>query len=390
MMSFLVALINLGWLNPVYSYAIVSVLIILVFQLFRFGTVRLNMVRAPLLWFLLLFGAGYSTIGVQTISSLLMHTAVPFLTMCAGWVLYEMGRDRQKNMIRLLIAVAVGFAVHASLNYFVNVGRSRFMLRDFFSGMSEAATGLGAVNTYVVSLIGYWIFVEKRLAVKLIALACSIPTLLSLLLLGTRTQMIILISMTALTLLIYTFERHGKTALVRVAAILAVLALAAMAVYQNNLFGIRTTIDASTLLMRLQDTSVGQLRSDAYRINSVWNGIVSLIENPLGHVDHNYFHNMWLDIGRVGGWIPFIGIMVFSVVVLFHLVKIMKSPWLRTELRYLLFCLIIGAMINFLAEPIIEGMVDFFYSHVLIVGMMEAMYHDRSLRRMKTKEQAGA
>lgn len=65
MMSFLVALINLGWLNPVYSYAIVSVLIILVFQLFRFGTVRLNMVRAPLLWFLLLFGAGYSTIGFR-------------------------------------------------------------------------------------------------------------------------------------------------------------------------------------------------------------------------------------------------------------------------------------------------------------------------------------
>lgn len=386
MMSFLVALINAGWLNSVYSYAIVSVLIILVFQLFRFGNVRLNMVRTPLLWFLLLFGTGYSTIGVQTISSLLMHTAVPFLTMCAGWVLYEMGRDRQKNMIRMLLAVAAGFAVHAALNYFINLGRSRFMLRDFFSDLNQSATGLGVINTYVVSLVGYWLFVEKRLTVKLIALACSVPSLLSLLLLGTRTQMIILIIMTALTLLIYTFEKHGKTALLRVAGILAVLALAGVAVYQNDLFGIKSTIDASTLVMRLQDTSVGQLRSDAYRMNSVWNGIVSLIENPLGHVDHNYFHNMWLDIGRIGGWIPFSGIMAFSVGTLFHLMKIMRGRWIRTELRYLLFCLIIGAMINFLTEPIIEGMVDFFYSHVLIVGMMEAMFYDRSLRRTKAKE----
>lgn len=66
--------------------------------------------------------------------------------------------------------------------------------------------------------------------------------------------------------------------------------------------------------------------AESSRFELWYQGIYLLLENPFGGfynntIGHSTFHNAWLDIGRVGGVIPVIGLMVtnlYSIFIIFN------------------------------------------------------------------------
>ena len=378
MVYILTAFLTTGAVNAIYGYACFGIFVVFILQVIRRRNVYLNALGGPSLWILMLFGFSYAAIGGDNtghglLQAIFYYFIVPVLVYLAGWVLVELDRTNSAEVLfRTLLSMTIGFVVHASLDYFINIGRVRWELTDFFTGQIRAATGLGCINTFAFSLIGYWLFVEKRLKVKISALVLSMPSLLFGLLLGTRTQFGILLATSALALLLITYENRSLTAVSKILAVLLVMGGTTVVLYHTDALQIRTLIESSTLFQRINDTSAVQQDSDQYRINAFFAGVAAISAYPFGGNPHHYYHNMWLDVSRIAGIIPFTGILLFTVGSMVSTMQIFLNRQYAVNQRYFLLLIYVGIYLNFFVEPIMEGFMDFFLAFVLITGMVDA------------------
>lgn len=369
-----IALLASGAVNCVYAYIFVGAITLFFVQMIKCGKVYINAAGGYSLWALFLFGISYTLIGMLVPQGLVRYSAAPVLAFTTGWIICETDRgDQIRTIANTILVIALLYGIHASLNYFINIGRTRWSMRDFFSGLNRSATGLGSLGTPIFSLVGYFLFFEKRKTVKLFWLVVAFFALRGGLQLGTRTQFVILLFTMVVNVFLYCWEKNGVKGIKTAVAIIAVTGLCGWLMYQYNIFGIRDIIDSSTLMLRLLDTSNAQIRSDRNRLEQFFGGIVALIEHPFGGlIEETYFHNMWLDVARVSGIIPFISICIFTVFTVRTIWWIFENKRIDKSSRYIILSFNLGILLNFFVEPILEGMLDMFLTFCLVAGMTEA------------------
>ena len=125
--------------------------------------------------------------------------------------------------------------------------------------------------------------------------------------------------------------------------------------------------------MSVRFVEVGLDSSDQYRIDSVFTGLYSLFEHPFGgQIERKYFHNMWLDVGRVGGVFPFLFLLLYSINTLSHAIRLFMQKGLGFVYRYIVFSVFIGVLINCISEPVMEGMMEHYLVFVFFNGLIEA------------------
>lgn len=140
-----------------------------------------------------------------------------------------------------------------------------------------------------------------------------------------------------------------------------------------NVLSIRDYILSTNLAARYERRASLE-NSDSFRFQSFWIGLRELIQYPMGgRASQIYRHNMWLDVGRVSGIIPFCLLLIYSVKNFANVTVIWKNPKILPSLRYLLLFLYIGAYVNCFVEPIWEGALNFFLALCVVDGMVSAM-----------------
>lgn len=380
MSQLLLALLSSGAVNSIYGTLIISLVIIFVVPVFRRRRIQLNALTSPAFWLLFSFGLIYTVIGDFTIRGFEYYLIAPVLAYTAGWCAIENGKKGRRSIVNFLAFIIIGYGVHALLNYSINVGRVRWELQDFFSGQLRAATGSGCINTLILSVFTYLILIEKKRALKVAGLALFIIGVLYALLLGTRTQFIIFALVNGVTLISIEIEKHGARGGIWVFAIFAVIAGICFYLYTNDVLGIKTYIDASNLLQRGFGSRALQ-ESDQHRISSIFRGFTTMFDHPFGGlINESYYHNMWLDIGRVAGLMPFLIVTSYSIVTFAHVIRIFFDRTNEARIRYLLLSVYLGVMLNFSVEPIMEGSLDFFLIFCFINGMVECYYARRNVK----------
>lgn len=93
-----------------------------------------------------------------------------------------------------------------------------------------------------------------------------------------------------------------------------------------------------------------------------------------------YAHNLWLDVSRVAGILPFLTIILFTIIcisLVYHIV--INTPenhfFNTTILTY--FC---GFMIVFFVEPIMEGFFTFFLIYCVFIGILSGYNDNRKFQ----------
>lgn len=376
MPELLMMLFTTGAINDVYGMLGISCSIIIPWQFLKNKKAYVNGLRSFPFYFLTAFSFFYFLIGEFSVQGFLYYLVCPLLAYLAGWVAIDRRKqDAEKYIRRGIIAILLGYAVHAFLNYLTNIGHARWELRDYFTGSIRGATGSGCINTLALALMAYFVVLEKDKKRKVIGVVCAAISLLYAFLLGTRTQFIILFLVSFVFLGLYLYERFG----LRSAAILVVITLllvtAWLYLYTNNVFGIRTYVDTSNLMVRYR-VGDGMGKADDYRTSSLGRGLTNLLNYPLGGLkSKTYYHNLWLDVGRVAGIIPFACMVVYSFVVNAHVVRIMRAKEIEPAFRYMIMCVYLGIQANFFVEPILEGLLGFFLVFIFINGMIECYYY---------------
>ena len=364
-----------GALNQIYAAVAISALVIVGWQWIRIGGVDLNALSYPAMLTMLAFCSLYCGIGEHSIQGILYYFVCPVLAFLAGWVCVEAGQKSPEETIKCAIyCMALGYTIHAFLNYTTNIGHVRWMLTDFFTHKITSATVSGYINTLVFSLSMYFLVVEKNRALKLGGIAATAISLLYALLLGTRTQFIILGFISVLLLFLYMTETRGGSGLIYMALVFIAIVGTALLLYNTNAFGIKAYVDSSNLMQRQGGAELSG--ADDYRTSSVLRGFLLVFEHPLGGLKNTlYYHNMWLDIGRISGLLPFLCMLLYTLTVTVHMLRIFSEKLISAEFRYLLLCVYFGVQINFLVEPVLEGLIGFFLMFTMVNGMVECYYH---------------
>ena len=150
----LIALYSSGAVNQVYAALLFSIVILVGKPVLSRNKIHVNGLGSPAFWALFLFGFTYVIIGELTIQGLLYYFAIPCFVFLAGWAMMDQCSHNPGAVITVTKFMALGYGIHALLNYVTNFGRPRWLLTDFFSGEIRAATGSGAINTLIFSLSG--------------------------------------------------------------------------------------------------------------------------------------------------------------------------------------------------------------------------------------------
>ena len=364
-------LLTLGAINWGYVYPLVFLFTALLRQRVLGKEICFNFLYASSFWLLLAAGMSYALIGVRTISGVYHHGILPVIAFAIGWILAEGSSDEQ---IRDgILALAAGFGTYAALNMLVNFGNNRYRLIDFWTGTYRAATGSGALNTMPISAVPYAVKFEKRTAVKLLFLAQLLATIQYMFMLGTRTQFAILLLIVLLAALQFAYSGQGVAGVLKCIGIMAVIGLIALLFYQFNLLSILDYILHTNLAARYERRASLE-SSDSFRFQIFWIGLRELLQYPLGgRADQLYRHNMWLDVGRVAGILPFCLLLIYSIKNFVNAAAICKDRNVLPSLRCLLLFLYIGAYVNCSVEPIWEGALNFFLALCVVDGMISAM-----------------
>ena len=378
-------LLSTGAINSVYGTFGISLLIIVFIQSMKNRRINMGAFQYPSLWVFFAFGLAYCIIGDLTIQGMLYYCITPVLAYCAGWSIIETEDcNKEKGIRNAMLSIIIGYAVHAFLNYILNrnvVIRSQ--LRDVYSGAIKAATGSGAINTLSFSLIAYFLVIEKKRIVKAIGVITFVISLAYAFVLGTRTQFIILAITSIVILAVYMIEKKGLIAGVALFFFTGIiLACVWLVIYEFELFGLKEFIESSNLANRNIEGS-GLEEADQYRFESIFRGFENLLVYPFGVPDGltTYYHNMWLDVGRISGLLPFILVVLFTVASLYRVLRLLGNKRIGIEIRYMLFSVYIGFYVNFAVEPVLEGLKDFFYVFCIVNGMTECFYYTKMYYR---------
>lgn len=376
MVQFLYMLYTTGAINQVYGIIGIGLFIIGLWQWTRKNRLHIKGVNTLSFFLLVLFASVYVLIGELSIQGVEFFLVCPIIAYLCGCVTIESGKDGpEHNIKKCIIFMLLGYAIHATLNLFINIGQKRWDLVDFFTGDFRSATGSGCINTLIFSLFAYFIVLEKNKLIKWFGITGTVLSALYAFILGTRTQFAIFAIVSFVFLFFYYREKYGITFIVRLCLVLAVITCICVFAFNKNLFGLRSYIEDSNLVGRYIDKA-GLSDSDDYRISSVSRGFITMFKYPFGGLkETTYYHNFWLDIGRVSGIIPFVIMVCYTVVVNIHLIRIFRNKDHEPRFRYLLFCVYLGIQLNFLTEPILEGFLSFYLVFTIINGMVEYYYY---------------
>lgn len=306
------------------------------------------------LTFLLLFCITYS-IRFNSLLYMIFYLFFPLFSYLAG-LFYCMANENKEYLDKIIHVSVIGFGVHVILNYIINTNNSRNELIDIYSGTLRSATLSGALNTLIFALLMYFIIMEKRKRNKMIGIFFGIISLIYSFKLGTRTQFIILF-LNSILLSIFKRKKNKIVQIFKIILIGIFLSFLIYLLYKYDIFHIFTLIKKTNLGMRYTN-KFGTHYSDETRWERFLEGMQNIILYPWGKPDQLYYHNMWLDVSRVAGIIPFIFITLYTIKIGIRVIKIYRRRNIEPKNKLIVLLIYIGFIINFSLEPAIEGMFD--------------------------------
>lgn len=184
--------------------------------------------------------------------------------------------------------------------------------------------------------------------------------------LGNRTGILILL-VSILSVFIYTTKFSLKKS--RTLLLMLFLGAVGITVFNLNILGVKDTWESTLLSQRLQESSA----TDDPRFLAWEEAFWGVFAHPLGgretHLSLPFAHNLWLDVGYDAGLIPFIILVIFSIMGGFSVKKFLTYDH-PVILKGLIISSFTAFLITFFLEPIMQGWFYYFTVFCLFLGII--------------------
>ena len=380
---FLLILAGMNFLN---QYKILTAVACV---LYLFCSVKF-IINKDMMWLLLLAVSwvAFSPEGTKTLPSMIM----PFtflLAYCVG--LNFLPKDNQekaeKSLSKAIIAVSIGPFVHFVLNFINNFGKNveRNSI-DFWTGLVMSATGQATLSLMMLSVAIVMLFTNTQARNKVWSVLVLVAIFFYNLTLAGRTLFVMLMLLFAVSLLFLLIKGEKKGDKYKTLLIVVLIILMLTVLYNLNVFGIQDMIKSSNLYDRFFGRWAKDLDEDSRmekKLNflqnfgkSIWGGVHL---RPL----YGYAHDILLDTYDEAGILALIAVLMFLISAVRRLISCLKNRTLKFETQQWILGMYIAILVQFTAEPVIQGIPWMFMLFCFIHGMVTQL--DKTSRRRATE-----
>lgn len=106
-----------------------------------------------------------------------------------------------------------------------------------------------------------------------------------------------------------------------------------------------------------------------------------ILTSPFGHKANTFAHNMWLDIGKSGGIIPFFFLVWFSLANIIKTIKIARNKHYTVLIRLLILVVTIIFLLSCFTECIHEGVPMYMFFYCMFCGMVNSVYKYKQFKQ---------
>lgn len=281
-----------------------------------------------------------------------------------------------KSVEKIIYLCAFGLFAHFLLNFFNNYD---IMMQDasferntvdFWTNDVLSATGQASLACVCVGVSVAILFSKTGVIQKIFAVAALLLVLMYNLILAGRTLLII---MAILFLLATVFrsvslKRNIIKDVLIVSAIIALLVL----LYNSNVFNVKDAFENSNFYYRFYEQDARGIAEDPrfeYKLFYLQN----FFKHPFGGTNirnqtTHYAHDLYLDGYDQYGIFALLAILLYIISSLVRLFKFSKLSQVPFRAKQLVFCAYIALNIQFLIEPIVQGMPFLLAAYCLIDG----------------------
>lgn len=294
-------------------------------------------------------------------------------------------KEPDENKIKTIIyIVALGMTLHILLNFSCDLivrGFNCFFRNshlDFWTWNEYPTTQTSAMYIFIIGII-YYIFVyEKNKRITIATIVMFFIAFIYSIALGRRTPIFLLVLVTVVTYIIdFVFlknrSRMSKT-LLFILFIFMLIGLLIFIIYEMDLFNLRDQLSHLGIVRKF--TSLGFYSN---RHNLIKQTIELAPYHLFGGMEITKLtiygpHDLWLNTFDAGGIVPFVFIVLYSIMCLIPTTKLLRSSKFSKEFRLLLFALLLSIVIQFCLEPILTGSSLILLSVVILVTSVESLY----------------
>jgi hypothetical protein len=376
---FLLTLLLIVFMNPFfYGYRIAILFFVFMFFNFKYLITNIDVN----VFYLFLFTLSYELLSSvrydyvdKGIVAIISNVFVPSLLYLVGKYVSVNNKNHQ-ILVFFMFFVTFSFSLIPIIsillqireNGFIEGTRSMYLIWD--QSFEISATGLGAYFTLNMASIGLINAKKNTKTERNIFIGITVLFVLALvcvLRLGSRTQLV-LAGVSLLGTFLLNFRQSSF-----LKKILFIASLSGLTFYLVNNFDENADV-MKFYSDRLNEEEVG-IGSAGGRTERWMSALESIITNPFGWElsRFGYAHNLWLDVARVAGVVPFIALVLFtfsSIQTWLKSLKILKNDLFLRSYILIYFTSII---LLFNVEPIMEGMYLLFLLFCMFVGLISGL-----------------
>lgn len=308
-----------------------------------------------------------------------------------GFSFFDDERVQSNNMISyksfywFVGIISAGPFVHYIFNWIKNGNADERNTVDLWTNSVMAATGQAALACLPLALAVACLFMKSNKGLKFLAFASLVLIVMYNLVLAGRTLIALLLIAVVGALVHQLCEmKRGKLRLIL--SLLIIIVLIAF-IYQINLLGVRDYIESSLLYDRFFGEHAMDLDEDG-RLEKKIYYLKNMFAHPFGGANMReqmgYAHDIYLDTYDEAGIFAFAAILIYIVASLIRMIKCVKDKTLPFQFRQVVFCVYLLLYIEFMVEPILQGMPWLFASFCLIDGYVARILSEK--RKKKRRE----
>ena len=291
-------------------------------------------------------------------STFMLRFISPIIMFYMGYVIGLKGIEVLKKEI---ILIAFAGCLHGLMNVVTNrnldilsvAGRQ---YQDIYGG-SISGTLQNLFFIASSALLFYFFVCTKTKKLKIIGTLAGLSGILASIVNASRTIIYVTILIFMFSLFVYLLQQYNfETAIARFGIVALVLLFIAVFVMWLDLFHIQELL-ANSALGRRETTAVAT-SSVAQNLRWTYAGdILRLLPKyPFGGVEYDHYaHNLWVDIAREAGIIPFILYILFAISAIKEGIVYYRDNSNKIINKIFILSILITYLLVFFTEPIMDG-----------------------------------
>lgn len=329
---------------------------------------------------LVLFGISFAIFG----GVLEIYRYVGLFLPLAYYVGSNIKNPNEDNIKKIIYLVTLGMTCHILLNFACDLivrGTECFFRNshlDFWTWGEYPTTQTSVMYIFLIGIIYYIFAYETNKKIKITAIVLFLISYVYSIALGRRTPIFLLVLVVlfsfAIDFLIVNNNSKKSSILILIVAVFIGVGVFIYFIYSMNLFGMQDAISRLGIVRKF--TSLGFYSN---RHNLTYATFRLAPEHYLGGLEITALttygpHDLWLNVFDAAGIVPFVFIVIYSLVSLFILAKVLISKKYSIKFRLLLFGLTMSVFIQFILEPIMTGSSIVLLVVVILMSILERMY----------------